>query len=121
MAMPTRAGACSKVPPSRAVPNLECAAKCLDPAAHGGDANSAHIRLVQPNPVIGYPHDQLAGRKGYAHIAVLGVGMPDHVVQRLEYDEIGTLGYGCRQRSGDVDAESDMRHLRSVESGDIVR
>ena len=53
-------------------------------------------------------------------IALLGVRVTDHVVQRLEHDEVGGLGMPGRQWSGDVGMEADFRHLGCVERGDVV-
>ena len=83
---------------------VEYAAEGLDPAAHGGYANPAHVRLAQSDAVVCYPHNQLTGVEGHGHLAVRGVGMSDHVVQRLEHNQVGSLPHRRRQRSSDLGA-----------------
>jgi hypothetical protein len=47
--------------------------------------------------------------------------MLHHVVHRLECHQVGGLLHSRRQRSSDLSAEPDARHLGRVERGDVVR
>jgi hypothetical protein len=47
--------------------------------------------------------------------------MADHTVQRFEHHQIGPL-LDCRwQRSGNIGAELDRRHLGCIQRGNVVR
>ena len=51
---------------------------------------------LNPTPSSTTLQDELTRREGHGHLAMLGVGMADHIVQRFEHHQIGPL-LNCRR------------------------
>ena len=102
--------------------NFEGTAEGFDPAAHRGDAQAADVGLADPDSVVGHQQRQPAVHHSERHVGVAGVGVPDHVGDRLQGDPVD--GQLDGRREGPVvevvQVDGEAWDLRPGEGGDVV-